>query len=177
MCQRKSVLKKESLFQGSLSQVGLFRREVRRYFQACDNRCCRGKLKLLFLELPFFLVCGCFSWEHLQPGLPEVPVFQSTYLHMRCIHHCHYRFDRCGDHCNRQRHTSFFSFLIAIISIWVDMEIRLAELNVEIVNLKQDLMVHKSDNRKDFETLRLDIHTDIREILRRMDDVYLKRKE
>ena len=72
---------------------------------------------------------------------------------------------------------SFFSFLIAIISIWVHMEIRLAELNVEIVNLKQDLMVHKSDNRKDFETLRLDIHTDIREILRRMDDVYLKRKE
>ena len=30
---------------------------------------------------------------------------------------------------------------------------------------------------KGLKTLRLDIHTDIREILRRMDDVYLKRKE
>ena len=47
---------------------------------------CPGKLKLPFLELPFFLVCGCFSWEHLQPGLPEVPAFQPTCLHMRCIH-------------------------------------------------------------------------------------------
>ena len=62
-----------------------------------------------------------------------------------------------------------FSFLTAVISIWVHMEISLAEVNVEIVNLKQDLLVHKADNRKDFEALRTDIHADTKEILRKID--------
>ena len=47
---------------------------------------------------------------------------------------------------------------------------------VEIVNLKQDLMIHKSDNRKDFETLRNEIHTDTREILMRMDEIWREGK-
>jgi len=42
----------------------------------------------------------------------------------------------------------FFSFLVAIISIWFHMEISLAELNVEIFNVKQDLS-SISDNRRD----------------------------
>jgi hypothetical protein len=50
---------------------------------------------------------------------------------------------------------SLFTFLLAIISIWVHMEIRLAELNVEITNLKQDLFLHKTDNTRDFDAIRL----------------------
>ncbi|MCX6304064.1 MAG: hypothetical protein NT040_03760 [Bacteroidetes bacterium] len=57
------------------------------------------------------------------------------------------------------------------------MEIRLAELQVEIVNIMRDLMIHKSDNRKDFETLGNEIHTDTREILQRMDEIWLKRND
>ena len=72
-----------------------------------------------------------------------------------------------------------FSLLTVVISIWVHMEISLAELNVEIVNLKQDLMIHKADNRKDFETLQTDINTDTKEILRKIDEIqiYLRDKK
>ncbi|MDP1623834.1 MAG: hypothetical protein Q8M08_16020 [Bacteroidales bacterium] len=69
---------------------------------------------------------------------------------------------------------SLFSFLVLIVSIWIHMEIRVAEVQVEIVNIKQDLMIHKSENRKDFETLRNEIHTDTREILQRMDEIWMK---
>lgn len=68
---------------------------------------------------------------------------------------------------------AFFSFLIAIISIWFHMEISLAELNIEISTVKQDLMVHKADNRRDFENLRADINTDTREILRKVDEIQI----
>jgi hypothetical protein len=68
---------------------------------------------------------------------------------------------------------SLVSFLIAVISIWVHMEIRLAEINVEIVNLKQDLFVHKSDNRKDMEMIRSDIKADNNEILGKIDQIQL----
>lgn len=66
-----------------------------------------------------------------------------------------------------------FSFLTGVISIWIHLEIRLAELNIEIANLKQDMMVHKTDNRKDFETLQNGINTDTREILRKIDEIQI----
>jgi len=66
---------------------------------------------------------------------------------------------------------SLFTFLVAIISIWVHMEIRLAEINVELSNLKQDLVFHKADNRKDLETLRSDLKSNTKEILRKIDEI------
>ncbi|MCK9220819.1 MAG: hypothetical protein M0P47_12335, partial [Bacteroidales bacterium] len=63
--------------------------------------------------------------------------------------------------------------------IWVQMEIRLAELNVEITNMKQDMMVHKTENRRDMETQRTDINTDMKEIIRKIDEIqiYLRNEE
>ncbi|MEI6174934.1 MAG: hypothetical protein WCR01_14380 [Bacteroidota bacterium] len=66
-----------------------------------------------------------------------------------------------------------FSFVIAIVSIWVQMEIRLAELNVEIANLKQDMVIHKTENRRDLETQRTDINTDMKEIIRKIDEIQI----
>ena len=68
---------------------------------------------------------------------------------------------------------SLLTFLIAVISIWVHMEIRLAEINVEIINLKQDLLLHKSDNRKDLDLIRADIKSDNKEILRKIDEIQI----
>jgi len=58
------------------------------------------------------------------------------------------------------------------------MEIRLAELNVELSNLKQDLSFHKSANSRDLENLRTDIKSDTREILKKIDEIqiYLRNK-
>ena len=66
-----------------------------------------------------------------------------------------------------------FTFLLAIISIWVHMEIRLAELNVEITNLKQDLLLHKTDNTRNFDIIRSDIKSDTKEILKRIDEIQI----
>ena len=73
---------------------------------------------------------------------------------------------------------SLFGMIATIISIWVRVEIRLAELNIEIANVKQDMVIHKEDNRRDFENLRNDIHSDTREILGRVDEIqiYLRKK-
>jgi len=68
---------------------------------------------------------------------------------------------------------SLVTFLLAIISIWVHMEIRLAELNVEITNLKQDLFMHKADNSKNFDLIRSDIKSDTKEILKRIDEIQI----
>ena len=68
---------------------------------------------------------------------------------------------------------SLFTFLLALISIWVHMEIRLAELNVELTNLKQDLMFHKSDNIRNFEIIRSEIKADSKEILKRIDEIQI----
>ncbi|MDD4554892.1 MAG: hypothetical protein PHP04_11865 [Bacteroidales bacterium] len=68
---------------------------------------------------------------------------------------------------------SLFTFLLAIISIWVHMEIRLAELNVEITNLKQDLLLHKTDNTRNFDIIRSDIKADTKEILKRIDEIQI----
>lgn len=68
---------------------------------------------------------------------------------------------------------SLFTFLLAIISVWVHMEIRLAEVNVEITNLKQDMLLHKADNTKDFDAIRSDIKSDTKEILKRIDEIQI----
>ena len=68
---------------------------------------------------------------------------------------------------------SLLTFLVAIISVWVHMEIRLAEINVELTNLKQDLIFHKSDNSREIETLRSDIKSDTREILKKIDEIQI----
>ena len=73
----------------------------------------------------------------------------------------------------------FISFLLTIISIWVHLEVKVAELNVDITNLKQDLMVHKEDNRKDIESLRNDIKVSSEQILTKVDEIqiYLRNKK
>ena len=73
---------------------------------------------------------------------------------------------------------SLFTFSLAIISIWVHMEIRLAEINVEIMNMKQDVHAHKVDNSKDLDLIRTDIKSDTREILKQIDEIqiYLRKK-
>ncbi len=73
---------------------------------------------------------------------------------------------------------SLLSFMVVIISIWVHIEIRLAEINVELFNMKQDLVLHKTDNRKDLEILRSDLKVDTKEILRKIDEIqiYLRNK-
>ena len=68
---------------------------------------------------------------------------------------------------------SLLTFLVAIVSIWVHIEIRLAEINVELFNMKQDLILHKSDNRKDLESLRIDLKGDTKEILRKIDEIQI----
>lgn len=74
---------------------------------------------------------------------------------------------------------SLFTFLIVVISNWVHLEISLAEVNVEIINLKQDLLIHKAENRSDFEIFQANIHNETREILRRIDEIqiYLRNKK
>jgi hypothetical protein len=73
---------------------------------------------------------------------------------------------------------SFVSFLIGIITIWIHLEVRIAEIDVEIVNLKQDMNAHKADNRKDFETLHNDMNSGMREISGKIDEIqiYLRRQ-
>ena len=66
------------------------------------------------------------------------------------------------------------SFIICVVSIWIHLEVRLAEVNIEIENLKQDINVHKSDNRRDYELL----HNDMNEISGKIDEIqiYLRNK-
>lgn len=68
---------------------------------------------------------------------------------------------------------ALFSFLIAVVSIWVHLEIRLAEVNIEIANIKEDLLQHKVENRKDLETIRADMSSDTKEILRKIDEIQI----
>ena len=58
------------------------------------------------------------------------------------------------------------------------MEIRLAEINVELVNMKNDVHAHKLDNSKDLDLIRTDIKADTREILKQIDEIqiYLRNK-
>ncbi len=68
---------------------------------------------------------------------------------------------------------SLLTFLLAIISIWVHMEIQLAELKVEITNFNQDLLLHKTDNTRSFEIIRSDIKSNTMVILKRIDEIQI----
>jgi hypothetical protein len=71
---------------------------------------------------------------------------------------------------------SLAGFIIGFVTIWIHLEIRIAEINVDLTNLKQDILLHKTDNRKDFELLRSDNAANTREILRKVDEmqIYLR---
>lgn len=74
---------------------------------------------------------------------------------------------------------SLATFLIGFITIWIHLEIRIAEVNVEVVNIKQDLAMHKTENRNDFELLRNENNANIREILQKIDEIqiYLRNRQ
>ena len=66
------------------------------------------------------------------------------------------------------------TFIVCVVSIWIHLEVRIAEVNIEIENLKQDINVHKTDNRRDYELL----HNDMHEISGKIDEIqiYLRNK-
>jgi hypothetical protein len=68
---------------------------------------------------------------------------------------------------------SLGSFAIVVISIWIHLEIRIAEINVELANLKQDMIFHKSENRRDFEVIHSDFNTGTTEVLKRIDEIQI----
>lgn len=74
---------------------------------------------------------------------------------------------------------SIAGFIMGLLSIWVRMEISIAEINVELANLKQDMLFHKTENRKDAEMLRSENATNTREILRKVDEmqIYLRNRK
>ena len=74
---------------------------------------------------------------------------------------------------------SIAGFIMGFVTIWIHLEIRIAEINVELTNLKQDVVMHKTDNRKDLEILRTENNMNIREILRKVDEIqiYLRNKK
>ena len=53
------------------------------------------------------------------------------------------------------------------------LEIRIAEINVDLTNLKQDMFLHKTDNRKDLELLRNETNNNIRVILEKLDEIQI----
>jgi hypothetical protein len=74
---------------------------------------------------------------------------------------------------------SVAGFIMGFITIWIHLEICIAEINVDLTNLKQDIIQHKTDNRKDLEILRNDNNINTREILRKVDEIqiYLRNKK
>ncbi|MCX6266822.1 MAG: hypothetical protein NTW16_05620 [Bacteroidetes bacterium] len=68
---------------------------------------------------------------------------------------------------------SLTGFIMGFVTIWIHLEICIAEINVELTNLKQDLIQHKTDNRKDIEILRNDNAGNTREILRKVDEIQI----
>ncbi|MGA3013541.1 MAG: hypothetical protein ABSD71_05860 [Bacteroidales bacterium] len=68
---------------------------------------------------------------------------------------------------------SIVSFMMGIINIYVHLEVRVAEINVNLVYIKQDLQMYKSENRKDFETLHGDISSGNKEILRNVNEILI----
>jgi hypothetical protein len=68
---------------------------------------------------------------------------------------------------------SLAGFIIGCVTIWIHLEISIAEINVDLANLKQDLLLHKTDNRKDIELLRNDNANNTREILRKVDEIQI----
>jgi hypothetical protein len=74
---------------------------------------------------------------------------------------------------------SIAGFIVGIVTIWIHLEIRIAQIDVDLTNLKQDMIIHKTDNRKDLEILRTEINTDTKEILRKVDEIqiYLRNRK
>ena len=68
---------------------------------------------------------------------------------------------------------SFAGFIVGFVTIWIHLEICIAEINVDLSNLKQDMIIHKTDNRKDLEILRNENNNNIREILRKVDEIQI----
>ncbi|MCX6266085.1 MAG: hypothetical protein NTW16_01825 [Bacteroidetes bacterium] len=73
---------------------------------------------------------------------------------------------------------SLFTLITGIVSIWIHLEIRIAEVNADITNLKQEMIWHKTENRRDFEIFRNDQRADTREIIRKVEEIqiYLRKK-
>ena len=80
---------------------------------------------------------------------------------------------------NMSQLISLTGFIIGFVTIWIHLEISIAEINVDLANLKQDVIIHKTDNRKDLEVLRTEINTDTKEILRKVDEIqiYLRNRK
>jgi hypothetical protein len=74
---------------------------------------------------------------------------------------------------------SLCTFLVGFITIWIQLEIRIAEVNVDVVNIKQDLVMHKTENRNDLELIRQENNGNTREILQKVDEIqiYLRNKK
>ena len=68
---------------------------------------------------------------------------------------------------------SIAGFILGIVTIWIHLEIRIAEINVDLTNLKQEMMNHKTDNRKDLDILRTENNKNTREILRKVDEIQI----
>ena len=68
---------------------------------------------------------------------------------------------------------SLSTIVTGVVSIWIHLEIRIAEINVDITNLKQEMIWHKAENRKDFENLRNDKRADTREIIRKVEEIQI----
>ena len=74
---------------------------------------------------------------------------------------------------NISQMVSLASFIIGLVTIWIHLEICIAEINVDLTNLKQDVIMHKTDNRKEIEILRNDINYSSSEILRKVDEIQI----
>ena len=74
---------------------------------------------------------------------------------------------------SRSQSVSIISFLLALASVWTHMEIRIAEINVDLVNLKQNLVQHKTDNHNDFDILRNAMNDDTKEIIHKIDEIQI----
>jgi cell division protein FtsL len=70
------------------------------------------------------------------------------------------------------------TFIMGVISVWIHLEIQIAAINVEIINLKKNVEAHCSENRKELDALKVDIKSDTREILKKIDEInlYLRKK-
>jgi hypothetical protein len=72
--------------------------------------------------------------------------------------------------------TGLATFIAGVVTVWIHLEIRIAEINVELFNLKQDQVIYKSDTRRDMEIMRSENNSNTKEILRKVDEiqVYLR---
>ena len=68
---------------------------------------------------------------------------------------------------------SLVTFVAGVISVWVHLEIQIAAINVEIVNIKKNLDQHITDNRKEIDILKVDIKSDTREILKQINEIQI----